>query len=208
MLDKVLLTGGSGLLGKELQKYITCVAPSHKEMDIADMNSLISYDPDVVIHCAAYTDVAKAEKEKEECFKTNVTGTYNLATVFKYRYFIYISSEYAVNPINYYSQTKQMGEEIVRSICPSHLIIRTLFKPNPFPYKYAFFDQFTNGDYVDVIAPMIASEIMKRSTGIINIGTGKKSIFELARRTKPHIKAISVDDVKDVKIPKEASYYG
>jgi len=59
----------------------------------------------------------------------------------------------------------------------------------------------TNGDYVDVITPMIVKEILKHNRGIINLGTGRKSMFELARRTKPDIKANSVDDIKNVKLP-------
>lgn len=208
MLDKILLTGGTGLLGTEIQKYLICDAPSHEMMDITDANSMITYDPDIVIHCAAYTDVTKAEKEKEKCFKINVEGTYNLATMFKDKYFVYISSEYAVNPVNYYSWTKKWGEEIVMKNCPNHLIVRTLFKANPFPYPFAFFDQYTNGDYVDVIAPMIAKEVMQKTRGTYPFGTGKKSMFQLARRTRPDIAAISVDDIKDVVLPKEASYYG
>ena len=117
---------------------------------------------------------------------------------------MFISSEYAVNPVNWYSYTKQLAENIIKANCKDYLIIRTLFKANPFPYEYAFFDQETYGDYVDVIAPMVATAILCHEKGIIQIGTGKKTIFELARRTRPEIKAISVDDIKDVKLPKEA----
>ncbi len=48
---------------------------------------------------------------------------------------------------------------------------------------------------------MIAKEILKGTTGLKYIGTGRKTMFELARRTKPDIKGISVDDIKGVKLP-------
>jgi dTDP-4-dehydrorhamnose reductase len=203
MNNKILLTGGSGLLGKELQKYINCYAPSHKELDI---KKPIQEDINVhvVIHCAAYTDVAKAEKEKEECFKTNVIGTKNLVNAFPNAYFVYISSEYVKNSVNFYSHTKKMGEDIVlKKPYGDILIIRTLFKPRPFPYEYAFFDQWTTGDYVDVIAPIIVTHILNHERGIIDVGTGRKTMFQLAHQTKPNIKGISVDDVKDVLLPKD-----
>ena len=203
MLGKILLTGGHGLLGTELQKYFTCEAPDSKKLDITDVNTMVKYDPDIVIHAAAYTDVTKAETDKERCFNVNVRGTYNLTQIFPKAYFVYISSEYAKNPVNFYSQTKQWGEEMVIRYCANHLIIRTLFKASPFPYKYAFFDQWSQGDSVDIIAPMIVKEILRGSVGLHNIGTGRKTMFELARRTVPDIKAISVDDIKDVRLPKD-----
>lgn len=202
--ETILLTGGTGRLGKELQKYIECDAPTRRELDITKPETIKEYEDNygTIIHCAAYTDVAKAEKEREQCFKANVTGTKNLLNVFPNKKFVYISSEYARDPVNYYSWTKSWGEDLV-SKHPNYLIIRTSFKDNPFPHKEAFFDQYTEGDYVDVIAPMVAAEIMKGSTEIAYVGTGRKSIFELARRTRPNIKGISVDDIKDVRLPKD-----
>ena len=70
-MSKILLTGGSGLLGKELRKYLEVDAPSHKKMDITKpIQTKRHYD--LVIHAAAYTDVVKAEKERRLCFDVNV----------------------------------------------------------------------------------------------------------------------------------------
>lgn len=206
MLDKILLTGGSGLLGCELQKYLSFEAPSHEDLDITKPETITKYNPDIVIHCAGYTNVAKAEEEKEKCFRINTTGTYNMANLFRDKYFVYISSEYAVHPVNYYSYTKKWGEEMVRTYCPNHLIIRTLFKKNPYPYEYAFFDQYSGGDYVDIIAPMIAKCILNNQKDTWHVHTGRKSMFELARRTRPDIKAISVHDIRDVILPEDTFY--
>jgi len=197
-----LLTGGSGLLGQELQKYYNYYAPPSKELDITRRFDPIEncYE---IIHCAAYTDLIKAETEKVKCFNVNVKGTYNLIKCYPNTRFVYISTEYVKNPVNFYSWTKLWGEEIVKRFCDNYLIIRTLFKQRPFPYVKAFSDQYTEGDYIDVIAPMITKELMKETRGTIDIGTGRKTMFELARQTKPNIKAISVDDVKEVKLPKD-----
>lgn len=203
MLDnKILMTGGSGLLGRELQKYIRCNAPDSKTFNILNEHTMTKYAPDIVIHCAAYTNVARAEGQKKECFEMNVLGTYNLVKLFPKAYFVYISTEYALNPVNFYASTKKWGEEIVQTYSDNHMIVRSLFKARPYPYEYAFFDQYTYGHYVDIIAPMIASFIMQKRKGIQHVMTEKKSMFELARMTRPEIKGISVDDIKDVKLPK------
>jgi len=201
MGSRTFLTGGGGLLGTELQKYLACYAPTSKEFDIL-FPGAIDREYDVVIHAAAYTDVTKAETDRKACFNLNVEGTANMLKLFPDAYFVHISTEYANNPVNFYSYTKLWGEDLVKKH-PNHLIIRTLFKANPFPYEYAFIDQYTQGDYVDVIAPMIAKEIRRESTGTITLGTGRKNMFQLARRTRPDIKGIMVDDIKDVKLPKD-----
>lgn len=201
-MPKILLTGGSGLLGQELIKYLNCDTPSHKELDVTkEMKPRDDYD--IVIHAAAYTDVPKAEIEKEECFKVNVLGTLNMVKAFPKAKFIHISTEYVKNPVNFYSWTKVWAEEMVLMHHNSSLIIRTSFKPNPFPWQFAFIDQYTTADYVDIIAPKIAAAVLSNLFGVKAIGTGRKTIFELARRTKPDIKGISVDDIKDVKLPKD-----
>ena len=96
-----------------------------------------------------------------------------------------------------------MGEQIVKQFCPHHLIIRTLFKRNPWPYETAWTDQMTQGDYVNVIALAIAEEINKWDgmSKTIYVGTGRKSMFELAKRTRPDVKPASVKDYKGLARP-------
>jgi dTDP-4-dehydrorhamnose reductase len=99
-----------------------------------------SHQPDVIIHCAAYTAVDKAESDRVTCYKTNVDGTRNLAQLAKELdiEFIYFSTDYVFdgtkqepyettdipNPINYYGLTKYLGEEIVRTLLKKHYIFR------------------------------------------------------------------------------------
>ena len=200
---KILMTGGSGLLGTELRKYIDCECPSRKVMDITDPKTFLYNDYTEIIHCAAYTNVVEAEsKGKDECFKVNVVGTNNLVEAFPNSKFVFISSEDVYHPVNFYSKTKVMAENIVRKH-PNHLIIRTGFTPRPFKYDVAFFDKYTREDYVDIIAPMILSVIFEGSTGTVDIGTERKTLFELARRSKPDILATTV---KDCPIPLPTDY--
>ena len=119
---------------------------------------------------------------------------------------MYISTEYVYNPVNWYAQTKKMAEALVVTGVNPYLIISTLFKPSPFPFEKAFIDQYTMGDYVDVIAPMIVDEIKRwdrKTNKLVDVGTGRKTIFELAKRTRPDVKPCSVDDIKGVKLPKD-----
>lgn len=199
----ILLTGGSGLLGTEIQKHLTLYAPSHKQLDINKPITL-SKKIDLVIHAAAYTDVVKAEKEKDHCYLVNVTGTINLLKAFADIPFVYISSEYANEPTNYYAQTKKLAEIEVKKRKKPYLIIRTLFKPDPFPFPRAFIDQYTQGDYVNIITPIIIKEILswdKKSQKLIYVGTGRKTIYDLAKRTRPNVLPISIKEITTVNLP-------
>lgn len=201
-MDKPLLTGGSGLLGQELQKYLNCYAPTHEEMDITWPIEHKNYS--LIIHSAAYTDVPKAEVEKKKCYDINVLGTLNLVRAFPNTPLVFISTEYTLNPVNFYSLTKKWAEDYIKQYHKNYLIIRTLFKPSPFPFEGAFRDQHTQGDFVDVIAPLIVTAIMAWD-GIskeIHLGTGRKTIYDLAKRTR-NVYSISVDEIKDVKLPKD-----
>jgi len=199
----ILVTGGSGRLGTELKKLSPgWLFPTRKELDITNPKKRIPCD--LVVHAAAYTDVAKAEKEgNKECFKTNIDGTRIMLDMYKKTPFVYISSEYAVNPVNWYSKTKKWAEKFVADY-PHHLIIRTLFKPRPYPYDRAWTDQFTMGDYVDVIAKLIKLEVDtwdRKTNNIIYVGTGRKSIYDLAKQTRPDVKKASLKVLKGVELP-------
>jgi dTDP-4-dehydrorhamnose reductase len=213
---KILFTGGSGLLGRHLipllkdmdgdgsiYPRIEIDAPRSSELDIRFPIKRGDYD--LVIHSAAYTNVTMAEGYRNTCFNTNVYGTYNLARAYHDVPFVYISSEYANNPVNYYSMTKYLGELVANEEADNCLVIRTLFKDNPFPYEKAFEDQYTQGDYVNVIAKLIAREIFEwdKESQMVYVGTGRKSMLELAKQTRPDIEGCWVDDVKDVKLPKD-----
>ena len=141
---RILITGGSGALGSHIKKLIKCEAPDSSELDISDFKKCVAvvkkYKPAIIIHCAAWTSVDKAEKEKEKCWKINVLGTENIVKAASGIRFIYISTHYVFdgtrgnyreddipNPINYYSLTKLVGESIVGQY-PNTLIIRTGFK--------------------------------------------------------------------------------
>lgn len=193
-MHKILITGGTGRLAAELKKHLEGEYVGIEHWDFIYEVPRKEYD--LVLHMGAYTDVAKAEKEKEKCMLANVLGTFNVVETYKDTPIIYISTEWAHKPLGTYALSKQLGEEIVKTH-PRHLILRTLFKPNPWPFEYAYDDQMTQGDYVDVIAKILADTVKtwdKQTCKTDFLGTGRKTIFELAKRTKPDVKPNKVDD--------------
>lgn len=200
MWNNILFTGGSGRLGTELKKYLKGQYPTKKKFDITKIKKIPLCD--LIVHMAAYTNVDKAEIEKFECFNINVIGTYQLLSLSD-KPFVFISTEH-VNAEGVYFQSKLIGELLIKNLAKNYLIVRTLFKPNPWPWEYAFTDQITQGDYLDVIAPKIAEAIKKwdGESKTIYVGTERKSMFELAKRTKPNVKPNSVDDLP-LKRPKD-----
>jgi dTDP-4-dehydrorhamnose reductase len=201
-MNNILLTGGSGLLGTELQKHIKCDAPDSLKFDITNPD-FPSKKYDLIIHAAAYTEVDRAEGETEKVFDVNLGGTINMLLEYSFVPFIYISSEYAHNPVNMYSASKYAGEVAVRCLAEKYLIIRTLFKAFPWTLATAWQDQWTQGDYVSVIAPLIVQEIIKWDTlsKTVLVGTERKTMYQLARRTKPDVIPTNLSNYQGVKRP-------
>lgn len=147
---KALITGATGQLGQEVQKYLTEIevpftAYSSSEMDILNkkkVDYIINKDqPTVVFHCAAYTAVDKAEDEKELNWAVNVDGTRHVAEACKSQgiVLVYISTDYVfdgktddmytvdseTNPKNEYGKAKLNGEHVVQETLDKYYIIRT-----------------------------------------------------------------------------------
>ncbi|MFA6520729.1 MAG: sugar nucleotide-binding protein [Candidatus Paceibacterota bacterium] len=209
MKDKILITGGSGKLATELKKHLHGDYLSKKDFDFTKpITRKKKYD--LIVHIGAYTNVKKAEfEDQKKCFMVNVYGTFNLVEYYKNTPFIFISTEYAYNPIGVYALTKKLGEEIVKTH-PRHLILRTLFKPNPFPFSKAYIDQYTQGDYIDVIAKLLAKKLQswnKKTSNLEYLGTGRKTMFELAQRTRPDVRPNSVKDyIRETGVPTPTDY--
>lgn len=146
---KVLVTGANGQLGydivNELQKQnIECYGATRNDFDLVDFQAteqfIINYMPDVVIHCAAYTAVDKAEDEQGLCYLVNASATENIAEICKKinAKMLYISTDYVFdgtkegfyevddipNPINIYGKTKFLGEQAVQRILDKYFIVR------------------------------------------------------------------------------------
>jgi dTDP-4-dehydrorhamnose reductase len=148
---KILITGANGQLGTELlrtleQKNIKIITATKTQLDITIHNQVKDYlayhRPEWVINCAAYTDVDSAEKNLELAHQINAIGPENLAhgcefsgskllhistdSVFSSDTPKYFTPYEIVNPINQYSKSKALGEELIVKKCSkNYWIIRT-----------------------------------------------------------------------------------
>jgi hypothetical protein len=95
----------------------------------------------------------------------------------------------------------------------NYLLCRCTHKPNPFPYDNAWIDQIGNFDYVDVISKLIVKLITENITGVYNVGTEVKTMYELATQTKevgkiltpthvPKNQTMNLDKLNDIVNPK------
>ena len=207
------MMGGSGLLGTEIQKLDTTVeAPTRDELDITDEQAVAEYvrtcRPDVILHAAAVTDNREIETDPQDAIAVNIKGTANIASAClgtRIR-LVYLSTDYVyggergnyaetdeVLPTNLYAWTKLAGEASVRAV-PNHLIVRTSFGSDQFPYPVAFSDKWSSKEYVDVIAPDILMAVASPLTGIVNIGGPRRTIYEYASLRNRDVQKIKRDD--------------
>ena len=149
---KILVTGANGQLGREMR----CVAaekPRHDyvftdidELDICDaqavMNFVLAQQVDVIVNCAAYTNVDAAESNESLAEKLNAEAPENLAkaAVAVGALLIHISTDYVFGaepynkpcredqqgtPTGVYGLTKLHGEERIKAVGADFVIIRT-----------------------------------------------------------------------------------
>jgi len=219
----MLITGGSGSLGKELKiKNPDALIPNHETLDITNKNKISEFikknDVDVIIHTAALTKVRECEEEKELAWRTNVDGTKNLIDVVlelnKKIRFIYISTacvfdghvgNYNENsipyPENFYALTKTIAEREISKIS-NHLIIRTNFVPKKiWPYPKAFVDRFGTYLFANDVAQGIKDVNEVNLTGTVHIvGDKKMSMFDLAKITTPNVEPMTMNDYSGPKL--------
>lgn len=158
----ILITGARGQLGSSIKK----LQPQSKhayffadleDLDITDCEAVREYifkhHIEVIINCAAYTNVDKAEIEKEGAYSLNAYALQNLIDALKVNNgrIIHISTDYVfgepknkhpftendeVNPINVYGKSKHQGEEIIRRSGLDYIIIRTAWLYSEFGQNF------------------------------------------------------------------------
>ncbi len=145
----IIITGGDGQLATAIYRHplgkaFHLIPCSHHQLDITQRDSIVAalkqYQPQLVINTAAYTAVDRAESEREHAALINHYGAFNLATICEELHIplIHLSTNYIfdgrqanpyreddqANPINYYGETKWLGEKAVREQAEKHLILR------------------------------------------------------------------------------------
>jgi dTDP-4-dehydrorhamnose reductase len=163
-MKRVLITGSNGLLGQKFvellsnsQNYSMLLTSKHdssvfqeefltyQKLDITQKQKVLAavdgFEPDLIVHTAAMTDVDRCETERETAWRTNVTGVENLihAAKFSGTHIIHISSDYVFdgksgpyieldrpNPLGYYGRTKLASENLLHTSGISCTILRTM----------------------------------------------------------------------------------
>ena len=161
---KIIVTGCKGQLGTELLKQLqegrselgpipekllnaTVIPVDLPELDISNYKMVDEFvrrnRPDIIINCAAYTNVDGCEVHHDDAFKANALGPRNLAQAAEKTgaRLVHVSTDYVFPgtsnggipldeccvpaPISAYGQTKLLGEQYVQRFCRRHFIVRT-----------------------------------------------------------------------------------
>jgi len=162
--QRVLVTGANGQLGTEVVKLlakegalgdgsrVVLFATDLDKLDITKREEVIGFVKEnriqMIVNCAAYTAVDKAEQEREACFAANSDAPANLAfaAAAMDALLVHISTDYVfagngplpykeddiTAPTSVYGQSKVKGERMVAESCSKHLILRTSWLYSPY----------------------------------------------------------------------------
>ena len=155
MRKRILVTGAAGLLGRQIVALFSrdcdLRVTDREECDVTSLDEVRreigAFHPDLLIHCAAYTAVDRAETERDAAFRLNESGTRNVARacregeivlatygtdyVFDGTLDRHYREEDEPNPLSVYGQSKLAAERALFEEAPEWLLIRTqwLFGP-------------------------------------------------------------------------------
>jgi dTDP-4-dehydrorhamnose reductase len=147
---KVVVTGAKGQLGQDVMKQLQAenheaIGTDRENLDITKEANVLKFisevKPDVILHCAAYTNVDAAENDRDTAYQINALGTEYLAKAAKAvdAKMLYISTDYVFDgtatkpyevdqptkPLGVYGETKFAGEEMLKQYVEKYFIVRT-----------------------------------------------------------------------------------
>jgi dTDP-4-dehydrorhamnose reductase len=185
---RLLITGGLGLLGKEIDAVFhgraEVRATDREDWDVTDpaacRREVDGFRPDVVIHCAAWTAVDRAESEAEAARLLNVEGTRNVARACRERGALMVTfgtdyifdgassrpyrEEDPANPLSVYGKTKWAAEQALREEGGDHLLVRTqwLFGPAGRNFIRTVLEKARQGDTLRVASDQVGCPTFSR----------------------------------------------
>jgi dTDP-4-dehydrorhamnose reductase len=150
-MNTILITGSHGQLGNEMQQAafrfptFNFIYTDVEELDICDKAALDSFvkanSVNIIVNCAAYTAVDKAEDDIELCYKINAEAVRNIGEVAQHNNLkvVHISTDYVFDGTNYipytenqpvcpetvYGKSKLAGEQALMESCKQAVILRT-----------------------------------------------------------------------------------
>jgi dTDP-4-dehydrorhamnose reductase len=157
---RILVVGADGQLGSDVVRLLSptvdVTARVVDELDVTDRAALrreaeVSH-PDVIVNCAAYTAVDKAESEPNTAYRVNVLGARNVAQAAERigARVVYFSTDYGLDgaaaepyvedaptgPVSVYGTTKLLGEQATREANPDHLVLRLAWLYGPTGHNF------------------------------------------------------------------------
>jgi len=206
-MKKILITGGNGQLGHSFssiyQEEYNILSLGRDKLDITNKDEILkvieTFEPSIVLNCAAMTDVDNAELDPKLANEINASSIKKILQLFD-GLFIQISTDYVfdgedgpftedspTNPINSYGQSKLAGEKIIQENARDWLIIRTnvLFDIDSQASFLSWVvnslkenkkinvvdDQINNPVFTDDLSDIIHLLISKKMRGIYHIGS-------------------------------------
>lgn len=190
---KVLVTGGQGMVGQAVADYCTTIGDEvfsygRNALDIADFDSVIGAverdRPDVIINCAAWTDVDGCESDHDRAESVNAQGPENLASAAKLHTarFITISTDYVFdgsktgfytqadqpNPQSVYAASKLEGERRAQSANDQTIVVRTgyVFGPGGRNFLSTVIERARAGEILYVINDSFGTPTYSRDLAI------------------------------------------
>ena len=184
----IWITGAGGQVGQAIVGELDCVEnevlTSDQDIDVTDLDGVTRYadinHPDIIIHCAAYSDEGLCEENVETAYRVNALGARNIATAARRvnAKLIYLSTDDVfggggekpltefdlVQPETVYGKSKYAGEQFVRELCPKHLIVRSawIYGNSPNNFLRRFIEQAKESGVVQVPNNEISSPTSAR----------------------------------------------
>jgi dTDP-4-dehydrorhamnose reductase len=202
---KWAITGGSGQLSRSLvdlldKEGVPYIAWSHQDLDVADESSISvikENSPDLLINCAAWTNVDAAEEFPDKATRVNQVGPRNMARAAKELKIplIHISTDYVFSgksrqpwstdsktePMSSYGLSKLLGEkEITKSLDVNFYILRTAWLYGPYGKNFSktiLKKAITSKEPINVVDDQIGQPTSTRSLA--------QQIFKVAKSRVP-----------------------
>jgi dTDP-4-dehydrorhamnose reductase len=185
---KIVIVGAGGRLGaalmREYREKFDVVGFTHAQIDLADFDELEEtvsrVDFDLLINCAALTNVDLCEEQPDQAFRVNAGAPELLAQVCtnKRARLIHFSTDYVfdgekrepygeedpANPISVYGESKREGEKLVLQTQDRHLVVRVswVFGPDRPSFIDAMIKRARNEEHVDAIADKFSAPTYTR----------------------------------------------
>jgi len=230
----ILMTGGSGRLGKELSGCLNefrLLKPAHKEVDITSFECIDNYLSAhglrniIFLNLAAQVGETEARENPKNLYLTNVRGVQNVKKAcLKYNCFLLqISTDYIFDgnrgnysetdcptPITQYGWTKLIGEEILYDM--EHVLVLRLSFADPEDLKFprALVDQYSSRDFIsntceDILLLLLAVNSGLKLPRLLHIGSERRSQYELYSTFSPDIQKKSLSEIP-FPLPKDVSF--